>query len=309
MKRIDLSLVVALATMLVWSGCGGSPDTSKPRANAPAPAAAPPEKVAPAATAKSGEPLEILSVLSVERQVDLLAQREGIVMEILKDQGSQVGEGVVLARLDDREILAQLDRAKADLEATQFNVKYNEAELKANQAAYRRAQEMHKLGLNSEAQLEEAEFKAQGSQYDLDSWRAAVERVRADVRRLEIELEKTRLRAPFSGVVARRYIRPGQNIMKDEKCFRLSQLGPLQVRFLVPETAARKPRLGDPVKVVAVSDSQRVYQAQIRKLSPVVDPASGSVDVMAQLTSADVRELRPGMAVRVLWTTAPSPNP
>ena len=307
MKRIDFSLAVALATMLIWAGCSGSPDTSTSRAPALAPS--PPEKPAPAIAVESGKPLEILSVLSVERQVDLLAQREGIVVEILKDEGSQVAEGTVLTRLDDLEILAQLDRTRAELESTRFNVKFNESELKANQAAYRRAQEMHKLGLNSDAQLEEAEFKAQGSQYDLEAWRATVERVRADVRRLDIELGKTRIRAPFSGVVARRYIRPGQNVMKDEKCFRLSQLGPLQVHFLVPETSARKAKVGDSVSVVAVSDSQRVYQAQIRKLSPVVDPASGSVDVMAQLTSADVRELRPGMAVRVLWTTASSVNP
>lgn len=308
MKQANEWLAALLTPLLICAGCGGSSDANKPRATTSTPSSAAAAKPLPATAAKGPEPLEILSVLSVEREVDVLAQRDGIVVEMLYDQGAQAAEGTVLARLDDREILAQIERARADLQATQYGVKYNEAEYKANQAAYRRALEMHRLGLNSDAQLEEAEFKAKGSEYDLQSWQAAVERSRADLHRLEIELEKTRIRAPFRGVVARRYIHPGQNVVKDEKCFRLSQLAPLQVRFLVPETAVRKAHLGDSVDVLPASDSQRVYRASIQKFSPVVDPASGSVEVMAQLTNPDLRVLRPGMAVRVLWPNTPSPG-
>lgn len=308
MRQAEWWFVGMLMTVLLWTGCGGSSEANKPRVLSPTSVSEPSAtRPVPATPAKNPETLEILSVLSVEREVDLLAQRDGIVVEILHDQGAQVSHETILARLDDRELLAQLDRARADLQATQFGMKYNEAELRASQAAYRRALEMHKLGLNSDAQLEEAEFKALGAQYDLESWRAAVERVHADIRKLEIDLEKTRIRAPFNGVVARRYLHPGQNVVKDEKCFRLSQLAPLQVRILVPETAARKPRFGDAVDVVPVSDSQRVYRATIQRLSPVVDPASGSVEVTVQLTNPDLRALRPGMAVRVLWKNIPSP--
>jgi membrane fusion protein (multidrug efflux system) len=113
---------------------------------------------------------------------------------------------------------------------------------------------------------------------------------------LEAELEKTRIRAPFAGLVARRYIRVGQTVLKDERddrCFRISELRPLQVRFLVSEMTARRPRTGEMVNVVPVSDSQRVYPARIVKVSPTVDPASGSYDVTAQLVAAGLTELRP----------------
>jgi membrane fusion protein (multidrug efflux system) len=160
---------------------------------------------------------------------------------------------------------------------------------------------MNKLGLNSQADLEEAEFRAQGARFDLESWRAVVERTRADIRVQELELEKTRLRAPFDGVVARRYIRVGQNVLKDEKCFRFSQLAPLQVRFLVPETSAQHPRPGDEVRVALAGDAQRAFPARILKVSPTVDAASGSFEVTAQLSGGDLGGLRPGMAVRVVW--------
>jgi multidrug efflux pump subunit AcrA (membrane-fusion protein) len=49
-----------------------------------------------------------------------------------------------------------------------------------------------------------------------------------------------------------------------------------------------------------------VYAARIRRVSPVVDAASGGIEVMAELTNPDPRELRPGMAVKVLWGAAAS---
>lgn len=297
MKKERLLLAVALAT-LTLAACGS--DSSTKAQSAPRPAA--PALSTPRAAA-SGQ--EILSVLSVEHEVDVLAERDGVVVEILQDEGAHVSKGTVLARLDDRHLQAELDQARASLSVAENNVKYNEAELKARQAAYRRAQEMNKLGLNSEAELEEAEFRAQGAEYDLASWHAVVDRTRAEIRKLDIDMEKTRLRAPFGGVVARRYARLGQNVIKDDKCFRVSELNPLQVRFLVPETAGRRPRTGEIVNVVAVSDSQRVYPARITMVSPTVDPGSGSYDVTARLTGSDLGELRPGMSVKVLWEAAP----
>ncbi|MFQ5694630.1 MAG: efflux RND transporter periplasmic adaptor subunit [Terriglobia bacterium] len=301
-----------LAVALAGAGCGGQSEAEADKTTTASQAAAPAQpsgESAPATPEESGQTLEILSVLSVEQEVDLLARRDGIVVEIARDQGSRVQKGMVLARLDDQDLLAQLNRARADLHVARSNVKYNEAEVRARQAAYRRAQEMHELGLNSDADLEEAEFKAKGAEYDLESWRAVVDRTQAEIHLLELELEKTRIHAPFSGVVARRYIRFGQNVLKDQKCFRLTQLAPLQVRFLVPEAAARRPRVGDWLEVVALGNSQRVYRARIRKVSPVVDPASGGIEVMAELTHADLEVLRPGMGVHVLWSLSPRSAP
>jgi len=295
-------LVGALVGALVAAGCG----TSKPEA--PRGPAEQPPPVQAATAAPSSDAIEIQTVLSVEREVDVLAQREGVVEEILHDQGARVEKGASLARLDDRQLQAELDKARADLEIARNNVKYNEEEVKARQAAYRRAQEMFKNSLSSQADLEEAEFRAKGAEYDLESWRATVTRTEAEIRLLELELEKTRIRAPFGGVVARRYIRPGQNVVKEDKCFRLSQLAPLQVHFLVPETAPRRPKVGDVVTVAPLGDAQRVYVARVQKVGPIVDAASGSYDVTAVLTGADLEELRPGMAVKVIWGAAAGPR-
>jgi membrane fusion protein, multidrug efflux system len=292
---------LALGLLAGLAACGGSSPPEKP-AGAAAPAA---ELDAQAGQTPgrpfASEPQGILSVLTVEHEVDVRAQRDGVVVAIDKEEGARVRKGEVLARLDDREAAAELEKARDDLEVAIANVKYNEAEVKAKGANYRRQQELRKYGLSSVADLDKAEFEAKGAEYDLESWHAAVKRNQANIRQFQVQLERTRVRAPFDGVVARRYLRAGQTVAKDDKCFRVSQLGPLEVRFQVPETSPKLPRAGETVELRLVGADEKTYSARIARVSPTVDPASGSYDVLARIVGRNLGSLRPGMAVRVLW--------
>jgi HlyD family secretion protein len=299
------SWVLAGTLAIAGTGCGNSSVASNSSAAPAAPTGSPTNppspSPAPTAPAKSSETGDILTVLSVEHQVDVPTQTDGVVAELLKDEGSRVQAGEILARLDDRTIRAELEKAQADLQVAKNNVSYQEAELKAKEAAYRRQQQLREYGLSSQADLEHAEFEAKGAAYDLASWKAGVDKSQAEIRRLEAELDKTRIRAPFAGLVARRYIRLGQGVTKSDKCFRVSQLSPLRVQFQVPETSPRRPHLGDGVNVMVQEDPGHRFEARIVKVSPTVDPASDSYDVTAQLTGTGLADLRPGMAVRVDW--------
>jgi len=319
MRRSDWVLFGILVVALGGAGCTNtSPPAAGPPAGAqtappattagpatnPIPSAAEQSSAAPAQplSAPGQTSLEIPSVLSVERSVDLLAQRDGVVQEVLCDQDSFVKKGSVLARLDDREVRANLEKARLDQKVAENNYKFQEAEKKAKDAAYHRQQELRKYGLSSQAALEEAEFQSVGAGYDLDSWKAAIEQKQAALRELEIELEKTRFQAPFDGYVVRRALRVGQNVIKNDFSFRLSELYPLQVRFLVPESAGPRPSPGYRVRVVLADDRSRAYEARVKLVSPTVDAASASYDLTAQLTGPRLESLRPGMAVRVIWS-------
>jgi HlyD family secretion protein len=290
--------ILAGALALAVTGCDNSSVASSPSAPPSAPAAQPP---APAAATKTSEIGDILTVLSVEHQVDVPTQTDGVVAEIIKDEGSSVRAGEILARLDDRTITAELEKAQADHRVAQNNVGYQDAEVKAKAANYRRQQKLREYGLSSEADLEHAEFEAKGGEFDLASWKANLEKTQAEIRRLEAELDKTRIRAPFAGMVAHRYIRMGQGVSKADKCFRISQLSPLLVQFQVPESAGRRPERGAPVSLSLVGDSSRALTARIVNVGPTVDPASDSYNVTAQLTGSGLSDLRPGMSVRVDW--------
>lgn len=304
-------LVVFFSTVawavVVTIGCGGSSGesnsngTSRSAANPSNPATAnPPASASPERT-KAGD---ILSVLTVEHQVDIAAQRDGVVTAISKDEGSAVKTGEILAQLDDRSLQMELIKANDDLQVEDNNRKYKEAELKAKSAAYHRQQQLRALGLSSDADLEAAEFQEKAAEYDLHGYEALVESGHAEINRLQLEADQTRIHAPFSGVVVRRYVREGQAISKGDKCFRVSQLAPLQVQFQIPESSGKRPAVGAPVELSLVEDSTRRLNAHVVKVSPTIDAASDSYDVLAQLAGPTISDLRPGMAVKVIWPGA-----
>jgi RND family efflux transporter MFP subunit len=246
----------------------------------------------------------ILSVLSVEHQVDLSSERDGVVVSVSTDEGSTVRSGEVLGQLDDRLLQMELVKARDELEVSKSNEKYKQAELKAKTAAYQRGQQLRALGLSSQADLEVAEFQAKGAEFDLQGWQALIERDQAEIKRIEIQLDQTRIHAPFSGLVVRRFVRQGQSVAKGDKCFRITQLGPLQVQFQVPETGGRRPETGATVDLALVGFPKRTLHARVVKVSPTVDPASDSYNVTAQLNESYSTDLRPGMALRVEWVVS-----
>jgi RND family efflux transporter MFP subunit len=293
----------ASVLVLAAAGCGGE--------NAATPAAASVRETSPTPSpADSNASKNILSVLTVEHEVDVRAQREGLVQQINVEEGQKVTTGEVLARLDDRSLAMELEKARADLLVAQNNVKSKEAEKQAKEANLRRQKLMRDAGLSSEADLEEAQFEATAVGYEVDSWKALVNSSQAQIQSLKIDVEQTQFRAPFPGVVLRRYLRQGQNVAKDDPGFRVSQLEPLQVHVQVPEATGGKPRIGIGTQIFAVVEPEHSYSARIIKVSPTVDPASDSYDVTMQLSGPGLSALSPGMAVRVAWPPgAAAPKP
>jgi membrane fusion protein (multidrug efflux system) len=311
--KTTATLLFGAAIAMVAAGCGDSSAVSPAHAGSPDSSSRP---VASAATlsdanslSPSGANHDVLSVLSVEHQVDLATARDGVVVSIARDEGSTVNKGDILGQLDDRTLQIELVKARDDLQIAQNNVKYKQAELKAKGAALARQQQLLASGLSSQADLEQADFEAKAAEFDMHGWEATAESGQEEINRLQIELDQTRLRAPFAGAVVVRYVREGQQVAKGDKCFRVSQLAPLQVQFQIPESAARRPAQGAPVGLVLVSDPARALSARVVKISPVVDPSSDSYNVTAELTGKGLSDLRPGMAVRVVWPAAAHSTP
>ncbi|HEV2615156.1 MAG TPA: efflux RND transporter periplasmic adaptor subunit [Candidatus Acidoferrales bacterium] len=299
------AIVIAMALGLGMAACGNPAAASNPSTDPLSHSVSAPSVAAPAgAKASAPQPLEILSVLSVEKAVDVTAQRDGVVLTTESDEGSVVRTGQELARLDDSTLEAELQKAQSDLLVSENNVKYKQAEQQAKNAQLKRQQLLRASGLSSDADLEQAQFEAKGAGYELDSWRQEVKSSQAQINELQIEIAKTRIGAPFSGVLVRRYIRQGQQVAKNDKCFRVSQLGPLEVEFQIPETAGQRPASGAVFTLELAEDVGQAYSARVDRVSPTVDPASDSYDVVARLIGSNSSGLRPGMSVRISWPAA-----
>lgn len=220
-------------------------------------------------------------------------------MKILVDAGTHVTKGQLLAKLDDRQLMADLEGAKAKTASTEADLNNWKAEAKVLEADYQRARKMWDAKLITEEQFDHARYKAEGDQWDVKRVEQLLINARDTERSLELELEKTQIMAPFDGIVARRYIREGQTVARDERLFWVTATGPLRVRFTLPSRFVNQVKVGEKVAVTVADGNPAIeHVARVIQLSPVVDPASGTIEVLAELVGA-VPELRPGMQADV----------
>ena len=235
----------------------------------------------------------------VENQVEVSAQREGVVTEILADAGARVQKGQMMVKLDDRQISADLEAARAKTASTEADLNNWKAEAKVLEADFERARKMWEAKLIPEEQFEHARYKAEADEWDVKRVEQLLINARNNEQSLELELEKTQIRAPFDGVVARRYVRVGQTVARDERVMWVTATGPLRVRFTLPSKFVSQIKPGQKV-AITVADANPALErpAKVVQLSPVVDPASDTIEVLAEL-SGSVADLRPGMQADV----------
>ncbi|MGA9900299.1 MAG: efflux RND transporter periplasmic adaptor subunit [Terriglobales bacterium] len=288
-------LTPALTLAFLPLGCGDS-RPAEVRA-APRPSATVPTPAAPVSSDR--EPFFVASgPLIVEHQVDVATQRDGIVATVLAEPGLLVREGQLLAQLDDRQATADLDAARARTRSTAADLKNWEAEAKVLEADSERARKMWEAQLITQEQYDHARFKAESDQWDVKRVQELLINAQQTERSLELELEKTRIRAPFSGIVARRYVRAGQQVNRGDRMFWITETSPLRVKFTLPERFAGKIQRGQTLEVTSVDTGAAKFSAQVTEISPVIDPSSGTIEVLAQLVGP-TKELRPGMTTSI----------
>ena len=189
--------------------------------------------------------------------------------------------------------------ARAKTASTEADLNNWKSEAKVLESDLQRARKMWDAKLITQEQYEHAQFKAEADQWDVKRVEQLLINDRDTQRSLELELEKTQITAPFDGVVARRYVRVGQTVARDERLVWVTATGPLRVRFTLPSRFVNQLKVGQRVAVtVADGNPAQQHPARVIQMSPVVDPASGTIEVLAELTGA-APELRPGMQADV----------
>jgi membrane fusion protein (multidrug efflux system) len=285
-----------LAAPIFVSGCGDT--KSETSAAAPRTVSSAPPPAASVEPAPTSDELAITAPLIVEHQVDVTAQRDGIVASISVDSGARVSAGKILARLDDRQLTANLEAARAKTRGIAADLKNWQAESEVLKADYVRAQRLWNEKLIAEEQLQHAKYKAESDQWDIVRVQEQLNTAKEEEHSLEFEVEKTRIMAPFGGLVARRYVREGQSVSKGDRLFWVTAEGPLRVRFTLPEKFLGHLKKGQELQVTSSGFPAERYPAKIVEVSPVVDPSSGTIEVLAEIVGAR-GELRSGMTVAV----------
>lgn len=115
---------------------------------------------------------------------------------------------------------------------------------------------------------------------------------RARQARLQVVLQQAILaerviQSPFDGVVGERYAGPGDRV-NDNKILKIAQIDPLLVKVVVPEQDYGSIRQGDPASVsVNQSISKQALNAEVWRIDPIMDAASGTFTVLLKVANSD----------------------
>lgn len=213
--------------------------------------------------------------LMVERDVGVGTRLPGIIDSIQAERGTSVKKGQALATLDQREF--ELDRRAA------------EAAFSAADADFKRYQELFGQKLASKAELEER--------------RAHFEQAKVDLEKAKLVIDRSVIRAPFDGIVVDRTVRIGQKVQISDTIplFKISALDPLFARVYLSESWLDRLRVGEPVTVVSSKFPRVRSVGRISFLSPVIDSAGGTFQVIVTVPRDHEKILRPGSSVKITF--------
>ena len=249
-------------------GCGNDAQSASPEEDEEDVIAIPVET----GTSHVGEIAAVFSgaaTLEAEEEADVVAKAAGVVQILMVEEGDYVRSG---------QILAKLDSERSSLELVQ-----KEANLKRLENNLMRSQELYDKNLISADAYEQVKF-----QYDAE--KAAVE-----ISRLNISYSS--IRTPISGYVSERMIKVGSMVSENQPTFRVTDFDPLLAVLYVPERELNKLRTGQSARI-QVDASSSDFGAHIKRVSPVVDPLTGTFKVTLEV-SDDSGILKPGMLALV----------
>ena len=211
----------------------------------------------------------------------------GRIDQIAVAEGDRVHRGQVLARLEDGDLRAHLDQAKAGLQDARALL------AQATREAERRRQ-LHRDQALPQEGLDQAETQYLRAQ-------AAEQTAKAGVAQMEVELSYTQVRSPLDGVVVRKFVQPGDLATPGAPMLVVEQQDPLEVIAEVGETLYSRLAIGQEAEIEIPALAQR-HQGRITALVPAVDPHSRTFRLKVALPNPDLR-LGSGLFARVLLPT------
>jgi membrane fusion protein (multidrug efflux system) len=216
-----------------------------------------------------------LGNIGSDENIEVVSELNARVLELPFQEGQRLETGAMIARLDDREFGPEAERSQAERDQAKANLD--------------RKKKLAADGAISPQELEDAQTSLQVAEAV-----AALARAR---------LEKTRIRAPFPGLVGVRRVSRGAYMREGQVITDLTRVDEMKVTFSAPERYAKALRPGIDVELRTPAFPGEVFVGKLSVVDPVVDPDTRTLRLVARIPNQGVR-LRPGMSADVSVTLA-----
>jgi HlyD family secretion protein len=220
-------------------------------------------------------------------------------------EGSRVKEGDVIARIDNRDVIAQAQSAEAAVRAARANVRQAEVEQQNAQVEFRRNADLVQKNFISRSALDTAKARLDRSQALVASAQANLNAALANARNAEVSVDYTQIRAPFDGVILSKSANVGDLVTPfsnatDSKgaVVTMADMSTLEVEADVSESSLAKVHVGQPAEIVLDALPDTRFRGHISRMVPTVDRAKATVMTKVKFDEIDPRVL-PEMSAKV----------
>ena len=207
--------------------------------------------------------------LAPDKEATIRAEVGGAVLQTYVDQGTRVGTGTVLARLDDTAIRDAWLSARSGVTAAQSSADVAKRELE-------RAQKLVAAGAIADRDVENARRASIAAASQLADAKARFSAA-------EQQLAKTTIKAPFNGVVSVKSVNAGDVATPGSPLFTVVDPTSMRLEGAVPADQVSAVRLGMPVNFTVQGYPGRSFTGHITRINPVADPVTRQVRILASI--------------------------
>jgi membrane fusion protein (multidrug efflux system) len=268
-----------ILTLTVVAACNRAESAGKGPGG---PGGGPPAMPVEVATARADTVIDaILATGQVEalQSIELRPDVEGRLVQILVREGSLVGRGTPLFKIDDAELKAQVAQITAERDLARQSLN--------------RTRDLLGQQASSQAELERAEATMRSNE--------------AQLQLLKVRLDRTLVRAPFAGVVGQRFVSLGDYVTSDSRLAAIQTVSPQRASFQVPERYADQLKVGQQVSFRVAALPGREFTGKVDFVDPIVQLPGRTITVKARVPNPR-RELQAGMFIEARLATAVRPS-
>jgi RND family efflux transporter MFP subunit len=222
-------------------------------------------------------------------------------------EGSRVKQGEIIARLENRDMTANMENAAAGVNVAKANLEQGEAEYRDAERQLKRARELVAQKFVSEASLDSSQARFDKAAAALSSLKAAINAAEAQHRAAQVALEYTLIRAPFDGVILSKTADVGDVVTPFSSALdtkgavvTMADMSTLEVEADVSESNLQKVQVGQPCEIQLDALPDMRFRGVVSRIVPTVDRAKATVITKVRFLEPDPRIL-PEMSAKVTF--------
>jgi RND family efflux transporter MFP subunit len=233
--------------------------------------------------------------------VDAVPRGQGRLDAVYVKLGDPVRRGQAIAKIEDREIVEQINQAEATYNVSQATIRQREADLKLAKNNLERSRSLFERDLLPRQTFDDTDARYQAAVAQLELSQAQMAQSKARLDELKINLANTVITSPVDGFIGKRTLDPGASVGVNTSFISVVDIRTVRLVINVIEKDLRRITLGTAGEVEVDAYPGEKFEGRVARLAPILDPATRTAQVEIEISNQGFR-LKPGMYARVRFT-------